>query len=118
MVYGMRVNGIQTKDKAADYLRDAFLPRLDKRFAIAPKSQVNAHRPVKGLDLDAIMSVQEKRVVRKDGTIQFNGKRHRLYLGPTDGNLQGKRVVIERRLNGRVAIRHGKVYYKYNLVAE
>ena len=118
LVHALRVNDIQDKEQAAVYLRDTFLPRFNNRFAIAPKSQVNAHRPVQGHDLEAILSVQEKRVVRKDGTIQFNTKRYQLHLSPTDGNLQGKHVVVEQRLNGRMAIRHGKVYYKYHLVIE
>lgn len=118
LIVWLRVNNIKTIDEANEGLREIFLERFNKRFAIEPKSGMNAHRPTCSADLEAIFSVQETRMVRNDDTIKLDGKRYQLDLRASDPKLKGKQVVVERRLNGLMAIRHGKIYYKHHLIIE
>ncbi|OQA30544.1 MAG: Chromosome partition protein Smc [Betaproteobacteria bacterium ADurb.Bin341] len=61
LIKEMRLLGIATIEAANRFLEEIYLPRLEQKFAIEPASAVDAHRPVKGYDLDAILSVQEAR---------------------------------------------------------
>jgi hypothetical protein len=76
---------------------------------------LNAHKPKDGFNLEAIFSVQEERVVMNDNTFRLHGKRRQIDLRPTDPNLARSKVIIEKRLNGKLAIKRGNVYLQFHL---
>jgi transposase InsO family protein len=115
LVNVLRINNIKSIEDAKIFLEDTFLPRFNKRFTVKPKSELNAHRPSEGFDLDAIFSIQSRRKVMNDNTFRFNAKRYQIDLKPNEASLKKKWVTVEQRLNGRLAVRHGKNYYKFHL---
>jgi hypothetical protein len=62
--------------------------------------------------LKAILSIQEQRVMSNDYTIRYKNRFYQL-LKPVYAGERGGRVVIEERLDGTTAIRHGEHYLKH-----
>jgi transposase len=105
LVKELRLAGIGTIAEANRFLEERFLPAHKARFAQAPACAVDAHRPVGDLDLAAILSHQETRVVTNDYTISYYGQRYQLARGAAPTGLRGNRVVVEQRLDGQLALR-------------
>jgi hypothetical protein len=116
LVVSLRVNNIKTKEAASEHLENVFIPRFNARCGVKAKSDLNAHKPKDGFNLEAIFSVQEERMVMNDNTFRLHGKRHQIDLRPTDPNLARSKVIIEKRLNGRLAVKRGNVYLKFHLI--
>jgi Helix-turn-helix domain len=93
------------------------LPRLlrehNRRFSRPAKRSRDAHR---GLGpehrLEAILSLQEQRVVSNDYVVRFRNRFYQL-LPPALPGLRGGKVVIEMRPDGKLAMRFGSSYLKY-----
>ncbi len=67
----MRLRGISTLADGNAYLPQ-FLTDLNQRFAVEPRSSVDAHRPLTPKDdLTHILTWQEKRTLSKNLTLQF-----------------------------------------------
>jgi transposase len=97
----------------ANTVLERLLPAHNRRFGQAPRAATDAHRPLgPGHNLAAILSLQEERVVANDYTIRFRNRLYQL-LPPVYPGERGGRVVVEERLNGRMAIRFGGHYLKY-----
>jgi len=53
--------------------RPTFIQHFNQRFALPPRSSVDAHRPLTPQDnLDTILTWQEQRIVSKNLTVQFD----------------------------------------------
>ncbi|MEK7717349.1 MAG: ISNCY family transposase, partial [Pseudomonadota bacterium] len=72
LVKELRLRGISTPEAANRYLQGGYIPKHNARYAVSPRSTLDAHRPlIAGLDLLGVLSVKLKRVVRNDYTIQY-----------------------------------------------
>jgi len=112
----LRLADVRTADQA-NVVLERLLPPHNRRFARPARDGADAHRPLgPGLDLAAIFSVQEQRVVANDYTVRFRSRFYQL-LKPIYPGERGGRVMIELRLDGSMAIRFGKHYLKYQEVA-
>ena len=68
----MRLRGIANMADGNTYLPE-FMADLNQRFAVAPRSSVNAHRPLTTQDdLARILTWQELRTLSKNLTLQFH----------------------------------------------
>lgn len=68
----MRLHGIATMTDGNAFLPE-FLADFNQRFAVAPRSSVNAHRPLTAKeDLARILAWQETRTLSKNLTLQFH----------------------------------------------
>jgi len=76
LVKELRLAGIATKEAANEFVAKTFIPEFNQRFAVAPASSGDAHRPlVKTLaELDAIFTIQTSRVVMNDFTLIYKGR--------------------------------------------
>jgi len=71
LVKEMRLRGISNRQAGNAYLPE-FMQDLNQRFAIDPRSSVDAHRPLTTKDdLTRILTWQETRTLSKNLTIQF-----------------------------------------------
>ena len=71
LVKEMRLRGISSMTDGNAYLPE-FIEDFNPRFAVAPRSSVNAHRALTAKDdLARILTWQEQRMVSKNLTIQF-----------------------------------------------
>jgi hypothetical protein len=89
------------------------LPAHNRRFAKKAKEARDAHRELgREHRLEAILSIQETRVVSNDYVVRFANRFYQL-LPPVWPGQRGGRVVLEQRLDGTLAIRFGERYLAY-----
>ncbi len=103
----LRLAGVTTL-AGANAVLERLLPAHNRRFSKPAPQPSDAHRPLgPGQNLAAILSIQEERVVANDYTIRFRNRFYQL-LKPVHPGERGGRVVIELRLDGKMAIRFGE----------
>lgn len=100
----------------ANAVLQRLLPAHNRRFAKKARQQGDGHRPLgSGPDLEAILSLQEQRVVANDYTVRLANRFYQL-LPPVWPGERGGKVVIEQRLDGSMHIRFRERYLKYTEV--
>ena len=95
--------------EAANAFAPEFIADYNRRFARAPRSEHDAHRPLqRSDDLARVFSWQETRLVSKSLTVHY--KRVLYLLDPTDAarTARGKRIGIEEREDGSLSFWHGE----------
>ena len=108
----LRLAKVTTMDQANDLLK-RLVPEHNRRFARPPRQPADQHRPLgPGHRLEAILSVQAERVVSNDYVVRFENHFYQL-LQPVYPGERGGRVVLERRLDGALAIRFAGHYLSY-----
>lgn len=100
LVKELRLRQITTIEAANEYLERKFIADYNRRFAKKPARAANAHRSVKGYDLDAILSYQERRVVANDYTIRYGGTAYQLLPSAVRSGLRKGQVTVQVRLEG------------------
>jgi hypothetical protein len=114
VVKEMRLAKVKTIVGANALLEGGLLDKHNRLFSVPPRQAADAHRAVgNGLNVAAILSVQQQRTVANDYTVRFENRTYQLDKPIYPGERGGK-VVIEVRLDGSMAIRLGKHYLKYH----
>jgi transposase InsO family protein len=108
----MKFEGIQTIEQGNEFLSGTYFDLWNNRFAIEPLSGYDAHRPITGFDLNAIFSIQVTRTVRNDYTISLDNKLYQIDENDRTG-LRRSKVIVEKRLDGTLRIRHKGHYYRF-----
>lgn len=106
----LRLEGIDDIDSANRFLKEHFIDDYNERFAVKPTSTHDAHRSARGLELDAILSHQETRVVTNDYTISYHNTRYQIARASVVAGLRGAKVIVERRLDGAIHLRFKGTY--------
>jgi Helix-turn-helix domain len=102
----------------ANALLGRLVPEHNRRFARPPCQAADQHRPLgPGHRLESILSVQAERVVSNDYVVRFENRLYQL-LKPVYPGERGGRVVLERRLDGTLAIRFAGHYLAYEELAD
>ena len=113
LVKELRLAGACTMDQANAVLNKIFLPWFNRRCTVKPASGNSAHRPLDpGMNLSAILSIQDKRKVANDYTIRLDNQVYQL-LPPALPGLRGGWVTVEKRLDGTLHLRFKGHYLKY-----
>lgn len=116
LVKELRLADATTIEQANAVLEATFLPWFNRRCTVPPASANNAHRPLApSMKLAAILSIQERRKVANDYTIQFHNTIYQL-LPPARPGLRGGWVTVEKRADGSLHVRLRKHYLKYEVV--
>ncbi len=113
LVKALRLNNVSTIEAANRFLDNEYLPRMNTRFTSAPAHRADAHRSARGLDLDAIFSVQETRRVANDCTVQFKGQVYQIETHEIADGLAGSQVTVQQRLDGTLCLRWRDRYLAY-----
>lgn len=121
MIKEMRLVDIKTRDTANQFIYEKYIPDHNQRFSVVARNKSDAHRPLTDTlrnKLHSTFSIQSKRKINNDYTIQF--KNEWFQLEATQDVVVYKRdeVTIEERLNGTVHIRLKDVYLKYHKLPE
>ncbi len=115
----MRLAGIDTVEAANRFLKITFLPEWNRRFTVAPRQAVDAHRRLeREHQLEQILSVRVARTVTADHTVQWHGQRWGVPREAVCAGLRGARVQIERRLDGTHWLRFRDRYLLLHLCTE
>lgn len=121
MVKEMRLDDIKTRDACNEYIREKYLLDHNKRFSVPAKNIIDAHRPLTDdlrARLSSIFSIQSKRKVNNDYTIQFEGRWFQLEATQDTPVYKRDEVTVEERLDDTLHIRLKNVYLKYHELPE
>jgi hypothetical protein len=121
MVKEMRLLDIKTRDAADKYIREEYKDNHNKRFSVHAQSTVDAHRPLSDdlrVRLPSIFSIQSKRKVNNDYTIQFKNKWFQLEATQDTAVYKRDEVIVEERLDDTLHVRLKNVYLKYHELPE
>ena len=118
LVKELRLAGISTMAEANSLLRETYLPKHNRKFAVKARQPGDIHRSVEGYDLDAILCTKEPRVVTNDLTIRY--KTRWLQLAPKQQTIvRPKHVVtVSEHLDERLTIQHGRTILEFTEVHE
>ena len=113
LVKEMRLRNTKTKEDANKFIK-WYLPRYNKRFRVVSANKTNVHvkLPTR-FDLDKHLCIKNKRVLRNDNTVAYNG---RLYQ--VEEKVNGRNVVVQERINGTLKIISGETSLKYREITE
>jgi hypothetical protein len=104
LVKELRLRGISNMDDGNAFLPE-FMADYNRRFARAPQSAHDAHRPLQaGEDLEQTFSWQEERTMSRNLTVHFKRVTYLIDPGPETLPLGGKRVQVREWEDGRVEI--------------
>ncbi|WP_233863292.1 ISNCY family transposase [Paraburkholderia adhaesiva] len=105
LVKELRLRGISTVSKANAYA-PAFMAAYNMRFAKAPRSTFDAHRPLRGdEDLDALLTWRETRRVTKSLTVQYDRVMYLLDDTPQNRRLVHRYIEVWEYPDGRIELR-------------
>jgi hypothetical protein len=117
LVKELRLANAKTLEEANGVLETKFVGWFNRRCTNKPASANDAHRPIGELELNAILSIQEERVVMNDYTIRFENQVYQL-LPPALPGQRGGKVIVERRSDGQMKIRFKGKYLDFKAVEE
>jgi hypothetical protein len=121
MVKEMRLASMKNPEDANLYVYEQYIPDHNKRFGVPAKNANDAHRPLTDelrTKLSSIFSVQSKRRVHNDYTVQFKNVWYQLEDTQNAAVYKRDEVVIEERLDGTIHIRLKGTYLKYRELPE
>lgn len=78
LVKELRLQGINTREKANELLHGGFIDELNSKFSIEPRERSDYHRSAKGYDLRAIFCIEERRSVTNDWIVRFENNFYQL----------------------------------------
>ena len=116
LVKEMRLAKINTIAEANRFLKEIFIPKFNKKFAVVPKKESDLHRKLddkKIKELNGILSIQSERTINNDYTVRFKDNYYQLEeIQPTTVYKRSK-VIIEERLSGELKISVRDRYLNY-----
>jgi len=109
----LRLLGATTRAQANALLRQKLVPEFNRRFSVAAARRRDAHRDL-GAEhcLPRILCLQHRRRVDNDYTVRFRNRCFQLHRPAWPGLRRGQ-VVIEERADGKLLIRFGEHYLRY-----
>lgn len=108
LVKEMRLKGIKSIEEANKFLEE-YLPVFNGKFSVRPVEKANLHRAVpRNINLDRILCIKTKRSLRNDFTVAHNKK-----LYQVEDNIRTKKVIVEDRIDGSIAITHKNKALKF-----
>ena len=104
LVKELRLRGISTMEAGNAFLPE-FIDDYNRRFARAPRSADNAHRPLRSHDdLEQIFSWQEERTMTRNLVVHFKRSAYLITSSPDTNALAGKLVRVHEWEDGRIEI--------------
>lgn len=108
LIKELRLWGINTKEKANEFLVKEFLPKFNARFRVEAKSKVNLHGPMnekEKRELGNILCRHTRRTVQNDFTITYRKQWYQLTEEQAVTICKKDKVMIEEKRDGSIGIR-------------
>jgi transposase len=113
LVKEMRLRGIGSIEAANEFLEE-YLPVYNERFRVAAAGEADLHRRIPiGIRLDRVLCVKSERFLRNDFTVAYNGKLYQI-----EDRTRAKKVVVEERTGGSMAITYKGKILKFTEIGE
>lgn len=104
LVKEMRLRAISNMEQGNAYLPE-FIADFNQRFAVSPRSQHDAHRPLTRLEnLAQILSWQEPRTISKNLTLQFKKVVYQIQTDRPSYALRNAQVTVCEDATGQILI--------------
>lgn len=104
LVKELRLHKISSIDQANSFINQ-FRQSYNQRFAVTPRSSINAHRPLLDSDnLDLILTWQETRTLSKNLTLQFNKVVYQIKPPQSAYALRKTKVLVCENAEGQIMI--------------
>jgi transposase len=104
----LRLAKITTVEAANEFLRNSYIARFNKQFAVAATDEgETAIRPCVRSDLNWIFTIQTERVVDKDNTVAIADRFWQLDKTTFRHTLAGSTVILHEHLDHTISIRFG-----------
>jgi transposase len=107
LVKHLRLAKVSTLEGANAFLEKEYWPEWNTHFARPVADFANQHRALTPqLDLAAILSHVEERVIGNDYTFSFAGRRYQITRQDAQAGMRHQRLRVELRLNGELKARY------------
>ena len=107
LVKQLRLAKVSTLEAANVFLEQEYWPEWNAKFARPPGNFPDLHRPLTPhLDLAAILSHVEERVIGNDYTFSFAGQRYQIAREQAQAGMRHQRLRVELRLDGELKARY------------
>jgi hypothetical protein len=105
LVKELRLRGINDLESANAYL-PAFMADFNPRFAVAPSSEEDAHRPLlhSPRELELLLAEQEERTLSKNLTVPYRNIAYQIRHAGSGYRLRGAKVTVCALADGEVAL--------------
>ncbi len=105
LISELRLEGISSLEEANKYLHNVFLPKHNKKFTRKPRVEEVAYRPIlKGMDLNQILCIKERRQVQGDNTISYEARRYQILPTETRLGFAKAKVEVQKHLDKTIHI--------------
>lgn len=121
LIKELRLAGISNAKEANQFLKNIFIPKYNRRFAVAPRSESDLHQPLSAKEqkeLGGILARQDERTVQNDFTFSFKNQWYQLIAKQSVTVCKKDVVIVEERLDGSVHVRLRGKYLNYELLPE
>lgn len=116
LVKQLRLAKVSTLEKAHAFLEQEYWPEWNAQFARPLKDFPNQHRALTPqLDLAAILSHVEERVIANDYTFSFAGRHYQIARQEVQAGMRRQRLRVELRLDGELQARYQGRYLQMDL---
>jgi len=104
----LRLHNISTLEGANHYLLEEYIPKHNRKFSHPAKESGSAYQPVpKGLNLNNIFCIKDKRTVAADNTISYRTKYYQILPNEYRISFAKAEVMVHEWLDGSI-----HVFYK------
>lgn len=117
LVKEMRLNGINNSEEANAWI-SGYIKDFNRRFAVNPHSDVDAHSPFLGTtgELTDILSVHTARTLSKNLSCQFENKVMQVETTGRGLALRGANITVLEHFDGRCELTWGKKKLDYSVM--
>ncbi len=99
--------GITTMQAANEYLQSIYMPSFNKHFACAAEQEGTAYVPLRGVDVDEMLSERYERVVSNDNCVSFEGMKLQIPEDRHRYHYARSKVQVRLGCEGNISIYHG-----------
>jgi transposase InsO family protein len=99
--------GITTMQGANVYLKDVYMPSFNKHFTVAAAQDGTAYVPLRGFDVDEILSERHERVVSNDNCVSYNKLKLQIPADRHRHHYVRAKVQVRVDCEAQISIYHG-----------
>jgi len=121
LIKEMRLANISNIIDANKFLKDKFITKFNKQFAVIPKEKSNLHKVIDKKmksKLPQIFSIQKPRKVLNDYTIMYENQYFQLEEKQPTTVFKKDEVIVEKHLDQTIKICLNNKYLKYTVLPE
>lgn len=99
--------GISTMQEANAYLKDVYMPSFNKHFAVAAQQDGSAYVPLRGFDVDEVLSERHERVVSNDNCVSYSKLKLQIPADRHRHHYVRAKVQVRIDCEGQISLYHG-----------